>query len=176
MNRTSIYSTFFFARFVLLVSAMIFGGCSITYNFTGGTVNPDLNTISIEQFGNEAAIVVPSLGQELTTQMQDRFLSQSRLSLTSGSADIVISGAVTNYRLDPVAISGDNTAAQNRLTISVRVKFENNVEVTESWEQTFSGFVDFDADEDFASVELDKINEILEQLTQDVFNKSLGKW
>lgn len=157
-------------------AALMLTACSVTYNFTGGTVDPDLNTISVEQLGNEAPIVVPYLALELTNQLQDRFLSQSRLSLTSGQADVIISGAVTNYRVDPVAISGDNRASQNRLTIGVRVKYENTVKPNESWEQNFSSFVDFDSDEDFISIEREKIEEVIEQLTQDVFNKSLGKW
>ena len=156
--------------------------CRVNFNFTGGgTINPDLQTLSVDLFGNEADIVVPYLAQEMTNQLQDRFLSQSRLSLTSGTADIMVSGSVVRYTLVPVAIAGNQAdgeprAEQNRLTIGVRIKYDNNVEPNDSWEQTFSSFVDFDASLDFTSVEREKIEEILEQLTQDIFNKSLGKW
>jgi len=161
---------------LLLLSLLLTTGCSVNFNLTGGNVDPRLQTLAVEQFGNEAQIVVPWLAQEVTNQLQDRFLSQSRLSLTSGDADVIISGSVTNYTISPVAISGDNTAAQNRLTIGMRVKFENTIDDNESWEQSFSNFVDFNSDRDFASLERDLVNEILEQLTQDVFNRSIGKW
>ena len=159
-------------------------GCSVAFNLTGGTVDPRLQTLSVEQFGNEAPIVVPFLAIEVTNQLQDRFLSQSRLSLTTGAADIQISGRITNYSISPVAITATNSpnpqdqfaASQNRLTIAISVNFENNIDPNESWEQSFSGFVDFNSELDFASIERDQVDEILEQITQDVFNRSIGKW
>lgn len=163
-------------RLLLLSWLLTLVGCSVNFNLTGGNVDPKLQTLAVEQFGNEAQIVVPWLAQEVTNQLQDRFLSQSRLSLTSGDADVIISGSVSTYFISPVAISGDNTAAQNRLTIGMRVKFENTIDDNDSWEQSFSSFVDFNSDRDFASLERDLVNEILEQITQDVFNRSIGKW
>jgi hypothetical protein len=150
--------------------------CSVRFNFTGGVADSSLETLNIEQFINEAQIVVPYLAQEVTEQLQDRFLNQSKLSLTTGAADVRLSGSITRYTMLPVAISGNDRAAQNRLTIAIKVKFENNVDTNDSWEQNFTQFVDFDADEDFASVEREKIDEVLEQITQDVFSKSIGKW
>ncbi|MEL6134895.1 MAG: LptE family protein [Bacteroidota bacterium] len=151
--------------------------CSVSFNFTGGgAVDPRLQTLSIDNFLNEAPVVVPFLAQELNQQMQDRFLSQSNLTLTSGSADIRISGIIRRYDLRPVAVTGNETASQNRLTIGVLIKFDNMVEPGESWEKDFSRFVDFDASEDFTSVEPDLIEEIVEQITQDVFTESVGNW
>ncbi|MEZ4774891.1 MAG: LptE family protein [Bacteroidia bacterium] len=150
--------------------------CQISFNFTGGKADNSLQTLSISQFINEADIVVPYLAQETTQQLQDRFLSQSRLTLTSGAADVELGGSITRYTMLPVAIQGDDRAAQNRLTITVKVKFVNNVDPAESWDQTFSKFIDFDSEEDFTSVERDRINDVLEQITQDVFSKSIGKW
>ncbi|MDX2246294.1 MAG: LPS assembly lipoprotein LptE [Bacteroidia bacterium] len=162
---------------VFVVLPIFLISCQITFNFSGGKADTSLETLSISQFINEADIVVPYLAQEVTQQIQDKFLSQSRLTLTSGSAaDVELGGSITRYSMLPVAIQGDDRAAQNRLTIAVKVKFVNNVDPSESWEQSFSKFVDFDSDEDFTSVERDKINEVLEQITQDVFSKSIGKW
>ena len=173
-----------FAIYVFgLLCLAILEGCSIKFNLTGGTVDPRLQSLSVETFGNEAPIVVPFLAIEVTNQLQDRFLSQSRLSLTTGDADVQIRGRITNYAITPVAISTSSsstqerfTAAQNRLTISISVNFENTIDENESWEQSFSGFVDFNSELEFSSLERDLVDEILEQLTQDVFNKSIGKW
>ena len=164
-------------RILLLVGLLGISGCKVGFNFSGGgAIDPRLQTLSIETFSNEAAVVVPYLAQEVTQQMQDRFLNQSRLQLVSNNADIQISGAVTRYQVSPVAISGDTRAEQNRLTIAVRVSFVNTIDENESWENTFSKFVDFDATQDFSSIERDQINEVLEQITQDVFTKSVAKW
>jgi len=160
----------------ICLCVILLQSCTVKFNLTGGNVDPRLQTLAVEQFGNEAQIVVPFLAQEVTNQLQDRFLSQSRLSLTSGDADIIISGSVTSYTISPVAITGDNQAAQNRLTIGLKVSYENTVDENDSWEQTFSNFVDFNRDRNFSSIERDLVDEILEQMTQDVFNRSIGKW
>lgn len=161
---------------VALSISLFVVSCQISFNFTGGKADNSLQTLAISQFINEADIVVPYLAQEVTQQLQDRFLSQSRLTLTSGAADVELGGSITRYTMLPVAIQGDDRAAQNRLTITVKVKFVNNVDPADSWEQTFSKFIDFDSEEDFTSVERDRINDVLEQVTQDVFSKSIGKW
>lgn len=158
------------------LSCLIFASCRITVNTTGGTVNKNLTTISVALFENQASIVVPILAQELTNQIQDRFLAQSRLSLTSGAADVMISGAITDYGIRPISIQGDNRAGQTRLTISIKVKYENAVDPDDSWEQSFSNYIDFSSDADFTAIERDRIDDVLEQLTQEIFNKSLGKW
>lgn len=161
---------------LILVSCVV--SCKTTFNFTGVPAGGDdgLETIAIDLFGNQAPVIVPNLAQEFTQQLQDRFISQSRLTLIATDADVNVSGSITQYRISPVAISGDERAAQNRLTIGVKVTYENLVNPDDSWDQTFSSFVDFDSDLDFISIEQEKISEIVEQLTQDIFNKSLGKW
>jgi hypothetical protein len=148
----------------------------VNYNFTGGLVDTELESLTIESFGNVSNIVVPYLGQSFTEALRDRFLSQSRLSLTDGAADIELSGNIVQYNVAPVAIEGDDRAGQNRLSIAVRVKFNNNVNPNDSWEQTFNSFQDFSSSQDLSSIERDLIDEINNQLTQDIFNKSIGKW
>ncbi|MEO0472361.1 MAG: LptE family protein [Bacteroidota bacterium] len=153
--------------------------CTATFNFTGtpkGGGGVDLETLVVDVFVNEAPLVVPFLAQFLTDELQERFLNQSRLNLTTGNADVELSGSITRYNVQPLAITGDETAAQSRLTIGVKVIFTNNVDPNDSWEQTFSQYVDFDAEQDFASIEETLIEEVVEQLTQDIFSKSLGKW
>ncbi|MEO0899530.1 MAG: LptE family protein [Bacteroidota bacterium] len=162
-----------------LVTTFMLSSCKVTFNGTGtGTVDTRLQTIAIDDFINQAALVVPYLAQEVTNQMQDRFQRQSRLELTTGAADIRIGGSIVRYDLQPVAVTGNETAAQNRLSIEVSVSFENFVEPSESWasEKRFRGFVDVSADADFTSQEEDLINEILDQITQDVFSATIGKW
>lgn len=157
---------------------LILAGCKVTFNTTGGPVDTSISTIYISNFINEAEIVVPYLAQTTTERIQERFLNQSRLSLSDeGSADVTVSGSVEDYRVSSVAVQGTQAGtAQNRLTIRVRVKFDNRVKPDESWEQSFTGFIDFNADIDFSSVERARIEDVLEQITQDIFNRSLGKW
>ncbi|MCI4668765.1 MAG: LPS assembly lipoprotein LptE [Bacteroidia bacterium] len=178
-GRGSTYRLFSITGVLVLGLLLSLSSCRIKFNSTGTEGgDPNLKTITIDDFTNQAAIVVPYLAQELTNQMQDRFQRQSRLTLTTGAADIRIGGTIVRYDLQPVAIQGDESAAQNRLTIAISVSFENFVNPKESWtsDKRFSAFVDVSADEDFASQEEELINEVLEQITQDVFSASIGKW
>ena len=153
-------------------------GCGLQFNMTGtvGGAGDGLETISIQNFTNEAPLIVATLAQTFTEKLQDQYISRSRLSLSSGAADIMVSGAITNYSITPMAIASGETAAQNRLTIAVRVNYENNVNEKDSWEQSFSAFADFNSNSDFSSIEQDLIEEVTDQLTQNIFNQSLGKW
>jgi len=166
-----LFSPAFFTALLLLTA------CSVRFNMHGGgAVNPDLKSISIQTFPNEAPTVVPYLGQLFTQKLQDRFLAQSRLTLTDASPSVELTGAVTSYTVAPTALQGNATASQNRLTVGIRVTYKNNVATNESWEKNFSAFTDYSTTQDLSAIERDKLTEIVEQLTQQVFNESLGKW
>lgn len=147
-------------------------------NFTGGNVDTNLKTFTITQFNNESPLVVAYHAQRFTEQLKDRFLTQTRLSLVNVNGDVQLSGSVVNYAIAPIAVAGvsQSGATQNRMTVGVRVKYENKINPNENWEQTFSSYFDFPASESLSSVERDYIEKINEQLTQDIFSKSVGKW
>lgn len=164
--------------FASLLSLLLLSGCGFQFGFSPGpgAQNANLKTIAVRSFGNEAELVVAYLAQEFTETLQDEFLRRSRLELTTNDADVEISGTIINYSITPSAISSGETAAQNRLTISVRVKYDNRVEVGDSWENNFTKFSDFDASQNFASVERDLIDEVNDQLVAAIFNEVFGKW
>ena len=125
---------------VILLSYLLTGsGCSIKYNFSGGAPpNPDIQTLYIENFANEATLVVPYLSQEFTETLQATFLNRSQLTLSDDNSDITIRGTITGYTITPVAIAGNETAEQNRLTIRANVKHDNIVvPECEHWNNTF---------------------------------------
>lgn len=163
---------------VLFLSLVLSSGCSFNFGFSPGpgAQNPNLNTIAVRTFSNESELVVAYLSQEFTESLQDEFLRRSRLALTTNDADVEISGTIINYSVTPSAISSGETAAQNRLTISIRVIYDNRVEPGDNWEKTFTKFSDFDATQNFASVERDLIEEVNDQLVAAIFNEVFGKW
>jgi len=160
----------------LLLSLWVFlqlGGCK--YSLSGASVAPDIKTIHIQQFTNGAPIVVPSLAQNFTDMLRQKFLSQTNLSLTSTQGHLQLSGSISGYSITPMAVQNDG-AVNNRLTITVMVEFVNEKYPEQSWNQSFSNFADFNATQNFASVEGVLIQEINEKLTQDIFNKALANW
>ena len=154
---------------------LLSSSCGI-YNFQGGKLAPGLETVSVELFENQASIIVPTLAQDLTEQLKDRFISQSNLNLVNYDGDLQFSGSITRYGVAPVAITGDETAAQNRLTITIKVNYECPKYPEDSWSNTFSQFEDFSSSTNLSDVEDDLVATITERLTLDVFNKVLSNW
>jgi hypothetical protein len=150
-------------------------GCGV-YSFTGASIPPTAKTISIAYFTNVAQYVEPSLSQNLTDALRDRFLSQTSLAFTKDGGDLQLEGTITEYSTKPVAIQGDQTAALNRLTITVKVNFTNLPDPTKDFETSFSRFLDYPSDQDLATVKDQLITEIDQALVDDIFNKAVVNW
>ena len=161
--------------FLFTVSTMLLAGCKVNYSFTGASVSPDVNTISIATFPNYASLAPPSLSQTFTEELKDIFLRQTNLALVKENGDLIIEGEITNYTVKGEAVKNDATSL-NKLTIIVKVRYTDTKDESKSFEQTFSGFQQFDANTNLSSVEQTLIDQINDQLTQDIFNKSLGNW
>ena len=159
--------------FLLVISIQ---SCGI-YSFTGTNLHPDVKTVQIDYFPNNAILVEPSLSQEFTINLQDLFTTQTNLTLVKSGGDLQFEGEITGYKINPMTATAQQTAAQNRLTITVNVRFFNNKLEEDNFEQTFSHYYDYDANAQLTGGVLDDaFNEILERVTQDIFNASVAKW
>jgi hypothetical protein len=146
-------------------------------SFTGSSIPIEVKSVSIDYFRNQAPIVQPTLSQVFTDALKDRFISQTNLEMVDDFGDFSFEGVITNYNTKPTAITGEETAAMNRLTISVKVKFQNNqTESPKSFERSFSAYADYDSSESLESVEETLIEEIVEQLVDNIFNATASNW
>ncbi|MCK0132038.1 LPS assembly lipoprotein LptE [Flavobacteriaceae bacterium F08102] len=149
--------------------------CGI-YSFSGGDIG-DAKTIQVDYFQNVAPLVEPTLSQKFTTALQDLFTRQTNLSATNSNGDLHFEGEITDYRIIPISATADQRAAQNRLTIGVRVRFTNKKKEEDNFERTFSFYSDFGANQQLTGSVLESaFEEIFERLTQDIFNASIGNW
>jgi len=148
-------------------------GCS--YSFTGASIEPDVKTVSIAVFQNNAPLVVPTLSQSFTEALRDKFITQTSLQLGRTNGDLQFKGAITDYNIAPLTIQGDQ-AAQNRMTMSLRVQFINVKHPEKNWEESFSNFVDFPRTAPWPGSEADLMLEVQNKLIQDIFNKALASW
>ncbi len=161
---------------IIILAGMSIGvsSCGI-YSFTGAQT--DAKTIQIDYFPNHASLVEPSLSQEFTLALQDLFVRQSQLELVKTGGELVIEGEIKDYQIRPTAATADQTAAYNRLTIKVNVRFFNTLDESESFERTFSYFHDFPADQQLTgSVKEEAFQDIFERITQDIFNATVANW
>jgi hypothetical protein len=165
--------------FGILVSVFLFNGCG-AYNFTGGDVGT-AETFQVSYFQNYASqspgsTFDPGLDREFTLSLQDLILNQTSLDLVSTNGDLLYEGEIVEYRVSPMTATAEQRAAQNRLTISVNVRFFNKTKEDVDFEKRFSFFFDYDANSQLSSVRSEAHETIFERINQDIFNQSLADW
>lgn len=159
-----------------LAALLFLPSCRVNYSFTGAALSPDVKTITIPMFPNKAVPVVPTLSRDLTQALRDYFTSQTSLTLVERNGDLTLEGSITGYSVTPVAIQGNETAAMNRLTVTVSVKYTNKKDEKQNFESTFSRYQDYSSSLPLTSVQNDLIDVINRQLVEDIFNKSVASW
>ena len=164
------------SAFLLAAATVVFCGCKGGYSFTGASIPANAKTISVSTFPNYATTVNPQLSQKLTDDLRNLFSSQTSLNVVNGSADLEISGEITGYVTRAAALSANDEVSMNRLTITIKVKFVNNCDSDANFEQSFSRYRDYNAQLNFSSVENTLMGEIVSELCDDVFNKSVVNW
>ncbi|MFD0835252.1 LptE family protein [Mariniflexile aquimaris] len=169
MKKTIIY-------FLLLTLSFSLSGCGF-YSFTGASVPAGTKTFQVNRFENNALLIEPGLERDFKIALEDLIQNQTNLNLVTSNGDLVYEGEITDYRISPTTATSENTAAQNRLTISVKVRFFNRKKEDDDLEQTFSFFYDYAASAQLVgSQKTTAHEEIFERLTQDIFNATLAKW
>lgn len=160
---------------IVAISLTIFS-CG-NYSFTGASIPAATETFQVNYFQNNAPLIEPGLERDFTLALQDLILNQTRLDLVKSGGDLTYEGEITEYRISPTTATADNTAAQNRLTISVNVRFFDKNDEESDLEQRFSFFYDYAGNAQLVGSQKDTaIAEIFERITQDIFNATLAKW
>ncbi len=150
--------------------------CKVSYSFTGASIAPSVKTFTVDFFPNRARLVNPNLSQQFTEGLQDKLIKQTSLNQIQEGGDLEFSGQITDYEVRPMNIQEGDLAAQNRLTVTVKVKFTNNKDHEQDWEKTFTAYEDFDSNNSLNTVEESLVPEIIKKLTDDVFNASIANW
>ena len=171
-NNISRRLLFMFAGLAMLCAVVSCG----MYSFTGASIPAQATTISVAFFPNDAPLIQPTLSQRFTDALQTKFLRQTNLRLVESGGDLHFEGSITGYSTMPTAIAGDDRAALNRLTITVRVKFINEYEEKNSFERSFSRFYDYPSDISLSQIEDEAIDIINEALVEDIFNQAVVNW
>lgn len=161
---------------LILALVLVIPSCKVTYSFSGVNISPEVKTYTVQYFPNRAAVVQAQLSQLFTEALQDKIQSNTSLDMAGQGGDVEFSGEITRYETRPTAITGEETAARNRLTITVRVVYTNYIEPELDYDTSFSRYEDYDSSQDLSSVEDELIELILENLMDDIFNKAFVSW
>ena len=165
-----------FMVLALSACAFIMQSCGI-YSFTGTSIQPDVKTITINYFEYKALKVNPSLSNNITEALKDKFLKMTKLEQVDMDGDLEIVGEVTGYDVKATAITANEQAAQNRLTVNVKITFVDRKYPENSFEnKSFSAYADFDAMQQLDAVEATLCEEIVEKLCEDIFNATVANW
>jgi hypothetical protein len=166
---------------IAIITALSLGfsscGYKVTYNLSGGSIPPEAQTFSVAYFPNNAPMVAPTLSNVLTEGLRDKFSRQTRLQQVEEGGDFAFEGEITNYSSTTASVSSGDYALQNRLTITVKVNFQNAVDQTTSFNaKTFSSYADYDASQLLVDVQDQLIEEIVEDLVNDIYMAAAGNW
>lgn len=165
-------------RKFLVLAALTLSVCSCgIYSFSGTSIQPDINTITIGYFEYKALKVNPSLSNELTEAIRTRFRRMTRLEQVDTDGDLEITGEVTGYTVAASAVAAGDVASKNRLTITVTVNFTNRKYPEDNFEdKNFSGYADYDSTLSLDAVEAGLTTEIVDKLVEDIFNATVAQW
>lgn len=146
------------------------------YSFSGANFPDDIETFSVDLFTNEAALVNPQLSIDFTEKIKTKFQTQTKLGLVAQQGDYQISGSIVDYRIDPATLNADVGTAQNQFTIKVKVELACNKYPEKNKIKEYSFFKIYDANQPFESVEAPLSEEIIDNLTQQIFAAIALDW
>ena len=173
MNGQFLARTPLFLAMLGLVFALS-GGCGLYTPY--GAQTSGAKTFSVDYFRPQSPLASPTVAQNFTEALKDVIQRQSTLRLVDAQGELRFEGQITDYRVSPVGVQANETASRNRLSVTVKVKYTSTLETDLSFERSFTKFADFDSSQDLLAVENELMAEISDQLTQEIFNASLGNW
>ena len=163
---------------LLVIALLALSACSVVrYSFTGTSIQPDVKTITIPYVENKALRVNPSLSGDMTEALQDKFRKLTSLEQVDVDGDLELVCEITGYDTKATAVTADEMASQNRLTVTVKIEFSNRKYPEDDVSnKTFSAYEDFDATQSLDAVEATLCETIIEKLVEDIFNATVAQW
>ena len=169
MKRTAIL-------FTMLLCIAALSGCGI-YSFSGTSIKPDVQTITIEPVVNNALKVNPTLANSFTEALKDKFKKLTSLKEEEEDGDLQLIVTIESYDVRAQAITADEVAAQNRLTVTANATFINVLHPEENFEKKqFAAYQDYNSELSLDAVEASLCDDIIETLVEDIFNASVAQW
>ena len=160
--------------YIILVFILI--SCSVSYSFTGGKIDDNIKTVRITDFVNQAELVYPPLTQAINRELRVKMIDQTSLKETSNNAHLEFEGEITGYSVAGTAVREDGFASMAKLTITVNVRYTNNVKPEESLEQQFTSFEEFSSSRTLDEVQDGLITKIVADIMDMIYNATVGNW
>jgi hypothetical protein len=160
---------------ILLAFIPLICGCGI-YSFSGTSIAPDVQSITVMTIQNRAMRVNPSLSNLLTEELKEKYRRLTKLRLDPDNGDLIVEGDITSYETTALAVTTQEIASQNRLTITVKIKYTNIKHPEESFEKSFAAFEDYASTMSLDAVESSLVDSIVEKIVDLIFNDTVANW
>lgn len=169
---------------LMVVLFALLGVLKSCYSFTGSSLT-DEKTVQINEFPNNAPLVNPALSQQFSTDIQNRFLQRTTLKGTKSNPDILVEGEITDYAITPTTISSTTQTnpsggviqqAQNKLTITVKVHYENKVHPDSSFDRTYTDEAVFNSSLSQSDIESQQVKIVTDRIINKIFNDIVANW
>lgn len=161
----------------ILTIALVLTSCSISYKFSGASIDYNLTkTLQLSTFINQAPLVYPPLESRFNEALKDMFTRNTRLQLVNQNGDMEIEGEIVGYELTPLAVQEDAFAAETRLTMNVRMRFHNNKIPGQDKEETISANRTFSSNVNLTDVQDQLIDELNKEIVDQIFNATMANW
>lgn len=167
--------SYHFSSLIIFLSLPFVTACGV-YSFTGASISPETETLTVKKFYNEAGNGPSDLSQRFTEKVKDYFQSNTGLTLVDQGGDLQLEGKITKYSVSPVSPQRNESAATNRLKIAVQTEFTNRNNAEKNFNKTFSFYDDFPQSQNLSEVEDAKIETITDQIVLDMFNAAVSDW
>ncbi len=151
--------------------------CVVSYKFNGASIDySKIKSIGIADFPNNAELVHPPLAFDLSEGVRDVFRRQTRLQVLKAGGDMYLEGEITGYKLTPMAISADSYSAETKITLTVQVRFTNNVNPDDSFEKSYSANQIFDSNLMLTDVQDELCAIMILEISENIYNDTVAKW
>ena len=162
-------------RLLVLAATLCLGACGI-YSFSGISIQPDIKTVTLNYFEYKALKMNPNLSNNLTEALRTEFRKMTRLEQVEMDGDIEITGEITDYDVTMAAVTANEVAARNKLTVTIKIAFTNRLYPEDDFEKSFSQFAEYDSTNPLDAVESSLCEEIVKKLVEDIMNATVANW
>ena len=164
------------AAFVAAVVVMM-TACSVSYKFNGASIDyTKTKTIQIADFPIRANYVWAPMGSMFNNQLRDQFASHTRLEQVKRNGDLKLEGEITRYEQRNKSVSSEGFSAMTELTMTVNVRFTNNVNHGEDFEQQFSASQSYETTQSLNAVQEQLVELMVKDICDQIFNATVANW
>ena len=157
--------------------ATIIMACSVSYKFNGSSIDyTKTKTIQIAEFPIRASYVWAPMGSMFNNALKDEFTTHTKLEQVKRNGDLKIEGEITRYEQRNKAVSSEGYSAMTELSITVNVRFTNNTNHAEDFEQQFTAQQSYESTLSLNSVQDELVNKMIKDIVEQIFNATVANW